>query len=149
MPKRTTSFLSREDGLANRQWKLVDAADRPLGRVATQIADLLRGKGKPTFTPHVDCGDFVVVVNAGRVRLSGRKATDKFYYRHSEHPGGLRATAAGELRERNPERLFREAVTGMLPRNRLSRQLISKLKVYPGTEHPHAAQQPTPAPAAG
>ncbi len=144
MPKRTTPFLSWEDAQDARHWKLVDAADRPLGRVATQIANLLRGKGKATFSPHVDCGDFVVVVNAERVYLSGRKTTDKVYHRHSEFPGGLRTTTAGTLRSSDPERLFREAVSGMLPKNRLARRLITKLKVYAGAEHPHGAQQPTP-----
>ncbi len=144
MPKRTTPFLSWEDAQDARHWKLVDAADRPLGRVATQIANLLRGKGKATFSPHVDCGDFVVVVNAERVYLSGRKTTDKVYHRHSEFPGGLRTTTAGTLRSNDPERLFREAVSGMLPKNRLARRLITKLKVYAGAEHPHGAQQPTP-----
>jgi len=136
-----TLVISREDALAQRRWVVVDAGDRALGRVATQVANLLRGKGKPTFSPHIDCGDFVVVVNADKVRLTGRKATDKIYYRHSEYPGGLRATAAGKLRSEKPERLVRTAVQGMLPKNRLSRRLITKLKVYGGSEHPHAAQQ--------
>jgi large subunit ribosomal protein L13 len=136
-----TYVISREEALAQRRWVVVDAGGRALGRVATQVANLLRGKGKPTFSPHVDCGDFVVVVNADKVRLTGRKATDKIYYRHSEYPGGLRATAAGKMRSEKPERLVRTAVQGMLPKNRLSRRLITKLKVYGGAEHPHAAQQ--------
>lgn len=136
-----TLVITREDALAQRRWVVVDAGDRALGRVATQVANLLRGKGKPTFSPHIDCGDFVVVVNADKVRLTGRKVTDKIYYRHSEYPGGLRATAAGKLRAEKPERLVRTAVQGMLPKNRLSRRLITKLKVYGGAEHPHAAQQ--------
>lgn len=136
-----TLVITREDALAQRRWVVVDAGDRALGRVATQVANLLRGKGKPTFSPHIDCGDFVVVINADKVRLTGRKVTDKIYYRHSEYPGGLRATAAGKLRAENPERLVRTAVQGMLPKNRLSRRLITKLKVYGGAEHPHAAQQ--------
>lgn len=134
-------MVSREDALAQRRWVIVDASDRALGRVATQVADLLRGKGKPTFSPHIDCGDFVVVVNASKVRLTGRKLTDKIYYRHSEYPGGLRATSAGKMLADKPERLVRTAVQGMLPKNRLSRRLITKLKVYAGAEHPHAAQQ--------
>ncbi|MBY0277095.1 50S ribosomal protein L13 [Candidatus Binatia bacterium] len=134
-------MVSREDALAQRRWVVVDASDRALGRVATQVADLLRGKGKPTFSPHIDCGDFVVVTNASKVRLTGRKMTDKIYYRHSEYPGGLRATTAGKMLADKPERLVRTAVQGMLPKNRLSRRLITKLKVYAGAEHPHAAQQ--------
>ena len=134
-------MVSREDALAQRRWVIVDASGRALGRVATQIADLLRGKGKPTFSPHIDCGDFVVVINAAKVRLTGRKLTDKIYYRHSEYPGGLRATSAGKMLGEKPERLVRTAVQGMLPKNRLSRRLITKLKVYTGAEHPHAAQQ--------
>lgn len=136
-----TLVVTREDALAQRRWVLVDADGRALGRVATQVANLLRGKGKPTFSPHIDCGDFVVVINAGKVRLTGRKLTDKIYYRHSEYPGGLRATAAGRMRSEKPERLVRTAVHGMLPKNRLSRRLITKLKVYAGAEHPHGAQQ--------
>ena len=137
-------MVSREDALEQRRWVVVDARNRALGRVATQVADLLRGKGKPTFSPHIDCGDFVVVVNASKVRLTGRKMTDKIYYRHSEYPGGLRATSAGKLLAEKPERMFRAAVQGMLPKNRLSRRLITKLKVYTGAEHPHAAQQAVP-----
>jgi len=140
MPGKTL-VVSREDALAQRRWVIVDASGRALGRVATQIADLLRGKGKPTFSPHIDCGDFVVVINAAKVRLTGRKLTDKIYYRHSEYPGGLRATSAGKMLGEKPERLVRTAVQGMLPKNRLSRRLITKLKVYTGAEHPHAAQQ--------
>lgn len=139
-----TLVVSREDALAQRRWVIVDAGDRALGRVATQVADLLRGKGKPTFSPHIDCGDFVVVINASKVRLTGRKLTDKIYYRHSEYPGGLRATSAGKMLADKPERLVRTAVQGMLPKNRLSRRLITKLKVYTGAEHPHAAQQAVP-----
>ena len=138
MATKVTTFPSREEGLSQRHWVVLDAEGRALGRLATQVADLLRGKGKPTFSPHVDCG---IVLNASKVRLSGKKATDKLYYRHSGFPGGIRSTPAGDLRDENPERLIREAVKGMLPRNRLSRRLITKLKVYPGAEHPHGAQQ--------
>jgi large subunit ribosomal protein L13 len=138
-----TFIATREDALEQRKWCLVDAEGRSLGRLATQVANLLRGKTKPSFSPHVDCGDFVVVVNAGKLKLTGKKATDKVYYRHSEYPGGLRTTTAGRLLAERPERLVRTAVQGMLPRNRLSRRLITKLKVYPGAEHPHGAQQAT------
>ncbi len=143
MATKVTTFPSRDEGLGQRRWVVVDGGGRALGRVATQVADLLRGKTKPTFSPHVDCGDFVIVVNAGKIRLTGKKATEKLYHRHSEHPGGLRSTPAGELLEGRPDRIVREAVKGMLPRNRLSRRLITKLKVYPGAEHPHGAQQAT------
>lgn len=143
MPAKTLVF-SREDALAQRRWLVVDAEGRALGRVATQVANLLRGKGKAIFSPHVDCGDFVVVVNASKVRLTGRKLTDKIYYRHTEYPGGIRATSAGRMLAEKPERIMRTAVQGMLPKNRLSRRLITKLKVYPGAEHPHAAQQAVP-----
>lgn len=133
-------------GEIDREWYVVDASDYELGRLATRIAMVLRGKHKPTFTPHVDAGGFVVVVNADRVRLSGRKLDQKFYYRYSGYPGGLRSTVARDVRDNDPERMLREAVKGMLPKNRLSRQLIKKLKVYAGSEHPHAAQQPQPLP---
>lgn len=147
MASKLTTFPSRESGLSQRRWVVVDGEGRALGRVATQVADLLRGKTKPTFSPHVDCGDFVIVVNASKIRLTGKKADEKLYYRHSEYPGGLRSTRAGELISDRPERIVREAVKGMLPRNRLSRRLITKLKVYPEADHPHAAQQAMPVPA--
>jgi large subunit ribosomal protein L13 len=125
-----------------RRWCLIDAQGKVLGRLATQIANLLRGKTKATFTPHEDVGDFVIVVNAAGVRLTGNKAEAKLYRRHSGYPGGLRtSTAARELSE-HPERVLRQAVEGMLPKNRLGRQLATKLKIYTGQEHPHAAQQP-------
>ncbi len=136
-----TTVVSREDALAQRQWYVIDADGRALGRLATQAAGLLRGKGKPIFSPHVDCGDFVIVVNASKVKLTGGKAKDKIYYRHSEYPGGLRATAAGKLLDERPERMVREAIAGMLPKNRLGKRLITKLKIYRGSEHPHGAQQ--------
>jgi len=144
MATKVTTFPSREEGLKQRRWVVVDGEGRALGRVATQVADLLRGKTKPTYSPHVDCGDFVIVVNASKIRLTGKKATDKLYYRHSEYPGGLRSRPAGELLEHRPDRIVRDAVKGMLPRNRLSRRLITKLKVYGGAEHPHGAQQASP-----
>lgn len=139
-----TSMLSREEALEARRWYLIDARDQVFGRVACEAAKLLRGKGKPTFTPHVDCGDFVIIVNAAEVRFTGRKASDKLYYRHSGYPGGIRSRTAEERRAREPERLIRDAIEGMLPKNRLGRQLSTKLKVYGGAEHPHSAQQPRP-----
>ena len=120
----------------------MDAEGRIVGRLATQIANILRGKHKPTFTPHVDGGDFVVVVNAAKVRLSGRKLEGKIYYRHSGYPGGLRQTTAGRVLRERPERVLRSAIVGMLPKNRLGRQLATKIKIYRGADHPHAAQQP-------
>jgi large subunit ribosomal protein L13 len=137
-------MVTREQGLADRRWFLIDARAQVLGRLATQAAGLLRGKGKPSFTPHVDCGDFVIVINARHVRLTGDKEQKKVYHRHSGYPGGIRSRVAGEVRERFPERLVRDAIYGMLPKNRLGRRLASKLKVYAGADHPHAAQQPTP-----
>jgi large subunit ribosomal protein L13 len=125
-----------------RQWVMVDAEDMVLGRLASHIAHVLRGKNKPTFTPHVDTGDFVVVVNAEKVRLTGNKLDGKIYYRHSGYPGGIKSMTARELLEKKPEQLIRKAVKGMLPKNRLGRQMYSKLKVYVGPDHPHQAQQP-------
>jgi len=137
-----TYMATREAALAARRWYLIDARGRVLGRVATQIATILRGKHNPSFTPHQDTGDFVVVVNAAGLRLTGTKGETKLYHRHSGYPGGVRTRTAGrELRER-PERLLRQAVEGMLPKNRLGRKLATKLKVYVGEEHPHKAQQP-------
>ncbi|WP_020388068.1 50S ribosomal protein L13 [Kribbella catacumbae] len=127
-----------------REWHVIDATDVVLGRLAVQIATLLRGKHKPTFAPHMDGGDFVVVINASKIALSGNKRTDKLAYRHSGHPGGLTATPVGEILEKDPRKAVEKAVWGMLPKNRLSRQLLGKLKVYAGPEHPHTAQQPKP-----
>ncbi|HTX45574.1 MAG TPA: 50S ribosomal protein L13 [Solirubrobacteraceae bacterium] len=127
-----------------RNWLLVDADGQTLGRLATQIADALRGKRKPTYTPHVDTGDFVVVVNAEKIAVTGNKLADKRYYRHSGYPGGLRSRTLQEMLDRRPEEVIRLAVKGMLPRNRLARKQITKLKVYAGPEHPHVAQQPVP-----
>ena len=127
-----------------RNWVLVDAEGQTLGRLATRIADALRGKRKPTYTPHVDVGDFVVVVNASKIALGGSKKTDKYYHRHSGTPGGLTSIAAGDLLAKDARQVVELAVWGMLPKNRLSRQLIKKLKVYSGPEHPHSAQQPQP-----
>ncbi len=127
---------------AQRNWVLIDAKDQILGRVAVEVASILRGKTKPTFTPSVDMGDFVVVVNAAEVRLSGKKLTDKVYSRHTGYPGGLRQETVSQALARHPERVLERAVRGMLPKNKLGRQLFTKLKVYPGPDHPHQAQQP-------
>src|SRR5436190_76823 len=127
-----------------RNWLLVDAEGRTLGRLATQIADALRGKRKPEYTPHIDVGDFVIVVNAEKVAVTGNKREHKLYRRHSGYPGGLRSRTLGEMLERRPEEVLRLAVRGMLPRNRLGRQQLTKLKVYAGPEHPHEAQNPKP-----
>jgi large subunit ribosomal protein L13 len=127
-----------------RNWLVVDAAGKTLGRLATQIADVLRGKRKPQYTPHVDVGDFVVVVNAEKVAVTGDKRAAKRYYRHSGYPGGLRSRTFEEMIERRPEEVIRLAVKGMMPRNRLARKQLTKLKVYAGPDHPHAAQQPAP-----
>jgi len=127
-----------------RNWLVVDATGQTLGRMATQIADALRGKRKPEYTPHIDTGDFVVVVNAEKVSVSGKKRTDKRYYRHSGYPGGLRSRTFEEMQARRPEEIVRLAVKGMLPRNRLGVQMLRKLKVYAGPEHPHQAQKPEP-----
>jgi large subunit ribosomal protein L13 len=139
---KKTVQQTREQALADRRWFVLDADGVVLGRLATRAANLLRGKGKPSFTPHVDCGDFVIVVNAAKVKLTGRKESDKIYFHHSGFPGGIRETRAGELRTSHPERLVKNAVIGMLPKNRLSRALATKLKVYAGPEHPHQAQRP-------
>ncbi len=125
-----------------RKWYLIDAKGKTLGRIATQIANILRGKNKPIFTPHVDCGDFVVVINAKYVKLTGKKWEQKKYYRHSGYIGGLKEITAAKMREKFPERLIIHAVKGMLPKNRLANRLITKLKVYPEAEHPHQAQKP-------
>jgi large subunit ribosomal protein L13 len=130
-----------------RRWYLVDAEGQTLGRLATRVADTLRGKRKPEYTPHVDTGDFVVVVNAAKVAVTGKKLEQKLYYRHSGYPGGLRARPLRDELERRPTEVIRKAVKGMLPRNRLARQQLTKLKVYPGPEHPHEAQKPEPLPA--
>jgi large subunit ribosomal protein L13 len=125
-----------------RNWLLVDAEGKTLGRLATQIADALRGKRKPTYTPHVDVGDFVVVVNAEKIAVTGAKRQEKRYYRHSGYPGGLKSRTLDEMLARRPEEVIRLAVKGMLPRNRLARKQLTKLKVYAGPDHPHAAQTP-------
>jgi large subunit ribosomal protein L13 len=126
----------------DRTWYVVDAEGKTLGRLATQIADVLRGKRKPTYTPHVDVGDFVIVVNAEKITVTGNKREAKRYWRHSGYPGGIRFRTLGELLEQRPEEVIRKAVKGMLPRNRLARQQLRKLKVYAGPDHPHQAQKP-------
>ena len=138
------STYSPKPGEITRDWLVIDAEDVVLGRLAVTAATLLRGKHKPQFAPHVDTGDFVVVVNASKIALTGNKGTDKLAYRHSGRPGGLTAVPYGELLASNPRKAVERAVWGMLPKNKLSRQLIKKLKVYSGSEHPHAAQQPQP-----
>jgi large subunit ribosomal protein L13 len=127
-----------------RNWLLVDAEGQTLGRLATQIADALRGKRKPAYTPHVDTGDFVVVINAEKISVTGQKRQEKMYYRHSGYPGGLKSRTLNDMLERRPEEVIRLAVKGMLPKNRLARKQLTKLKVYAGPEHPHIAQQPRP-----
>jgi large subunit ribosomal protein L13 len=127
-----------------RNWLLVDATGQTLGRLATQIADALRGKSKPEYTPHIDTGDFVVVVNAEKVAVTGNKRQDKKYYRHSGFPGGIKERSLNDMLERRPEEVLRHAVKGMLPRNRLARKQITKLKIYAGPDHPHQAQKPRP-----
>jgi large subunit ribosomal protein L13 len=131
-------------GEVERRWYLVDAEGKNLGRLATQVAETLRGKGKPQYTPHVDTGDFVVVVNAEKVTVTGKKLDDKIYYRHSGYPGGLRQRTLREQLDRRPTEVLRKAVRGMLPRNRLGRAQLRKLKIYTGADHPHAAQSPQP-----
>jgi large subunit ribosomal protein L13 len=139
-----TRTYTPKTGQVQRDWVVIDAADVVLGRLASHAAALLRGKHKPTFANHVDTGDFVVIVNADKVALTGQKLQKKMAYRHSGYPGGLTATSYAELLEKNPVRAVEKAVRGMLPKNSLGRQQLSKLKVYAGAEHPHAAQQPTP-----
>jgi large subunit ribosomal protein L13 len=137
-----TTWLTKEAGHDQRNWYVVDLEGQVLGRAATKIATVLRGKHKPTFTPNVDMGDFVVVVNAAKVRLTGQKMRNKLYRRHTLFPGGLKETTAEKLLVHDPDRLVRHAVWGMIPKGRLGRRIIKKLKVYPGPEHLHAAQQP-------
>lgn len=125
-----------------RRWHVVDAGGQVLGRLASQVAHVLRGKHKPVYSPHVDAGDFVIVINAARIRLTGRKLEGKVYYRHSGYPGSVRETTAGEMLEKHPERVIEKAVRGMLPKNALGRRMLRKLKVYSDADHPHSAQKP-------
>lgn len=137
------TFSAKQEDM-QRQWYIIDATGMVLGRLATQIAIILRGKNKPVFTPHVDTGDFVIVINADKIRLTGRKWEQKTYYRHSGYPGGLKSITATKLKEKKPEFLIKNAVRGMLPKNILGRRQIKKLKIYPGPEHKHEAQCPKP-----
>ena len=139
------TYSPKSDDLS-RDWWVVDATDLPLGRLASEVAQVIRGKHKATFSPHVDGGDFVIVVNAGKVELTGNKLAAKLYHRYSGYFGGLKSTTAAIVRDTDPERMFTQAVKGMLPKNRLGRAMIKKLKVYGGADHPHAAQQPKPFP---
>lgn len=135
------SFMAKANEV-ERKWYIIDAEDKVLGRLATEIATILRGKNKPIYTPHVDTGDFVIVINAGKVRLTGKKLQQKNYTYHTGYPGGLRQVSYGELMEKNPEKIIELAVKGMLPKNSLGRKMYTKLKVYRGTEHGHEAQKP-------
>src|SRR5579871_6053858 len=136
--------MSHQAALAHRHWVVIDAAEASLGRVASRAASILRGKHRPDFTPNQDAGDFVVIINAAKVRLTGAKLDDKIYHRHTGYPGGIRSVNAAWLLEHRPERVIEIAVRGMLPKNRLARRLFTKLKIYRGAEHPHAAQKPEP-----
>ncbi|MGD9873927.1 MAG: 50S ribosomal protein L13 [Kiritimatiellia bacterium] len=137
----TKSFVAKKEEVQHK-WYLVDATDKPAGRLAVKLADLLRGKGKPTFTPSVDCGDFVVVINAEKVRLTGSKETQKIYKKFTRYVDGLKLKNAATIRAKDPTRIIEQAVKGMLPKNKLSDQIIKKLKVYAGTKHPHEGQHP-------
>ena len=136
-----TTFMANAANI-ERKWYVVDAAGQTVGRLAAEVAKVLLGKNKPTFTPHVDTGDFVIVINAEKAVFTGKKLTDKMYFRHSGYPGGTTFTAAGKLMENAPEKVIEKAVRGMLPKNRLGAQMYRKLNVYAGSEHPHAAQKP-------
>ncbi len=135
------TFMAKKDEI-ERKWYVVDASDKIVGRLATKIATILRGKHKPVYTPHVDTGDFVVVVNAEKVKFTGNKLDQKMYFRHTGYIGGLKERTAKEMLEKNPEEIIRHAVKGMLPKGRLGRELLKKLKIYRGSNHPHEAQQP-------
>ena len=138
-----TTISAKEQDI-QRDWHVVDVQGQTLGRVASQIATILRGKHKPIYTPHVDCGDYVIVINAEKIHVTGRKMTQKKYYRHSGYPGGLKEIALRDQLQKFPARVLEAAVRGMLPKNRLGRRMFKKLKVYPGPNHPHQAQQPKP-----
>jgi large subunit ribosomal protein L13 len=142
LEERTVKTYYAKPGEVEREWLIIDAEDQVLGRVAAKAAHILRGKHKPQFTPHVDTGDFVIIVNADKIRVTGNKAKDKRYYRHSGYPGGLKSESFEEAMAKHPERVIEHAVKGMLPKNTLGRAQGKKLKVYAGPEHPHAAQQP-------
>ena len=144
MAKGTTHSATKAEALKGRKWWIVDANEKTVGRLATRVASVLKGKHKPSYTPSLDTGDFVVVVNAEKIHVTGNKRQDKRYYRHSGYPGGLRSRTFEEMQARRPEEIIRLAVKGMMPRNRLARKQITKLKIYAGPEHPHAAQKPQP-----
>ena len=135
------TFMANEANI-ERKWYVIDAEGQTLGRLSSEVATILRGKNKATYTPHVDTGDYVIIINAGKIQFTGNKAQDKVYYRHSNHPGGIKSVTAGELREKNPERLLETSIKGMLPSTRLGEKQGKKLFVYGGADHPHAAQQP-------
>ena len=135
-----TFALKKEE--VQRQWYVIDASDKVLGRLATKVADRIRGKDKPTFTPHTDGGDYVIVINAENIKVTGNKFNDKKYYKHSLYPGGLKTKTFREVIEKNPERIIEDAVKGMLPKNKLGKSMIKKLKVFSGSEHGHESQQP-------
>ncbi|MBF7021480.1 50S ribosomal protein L13 [Staphylococcus kloosii] len=135
------TFMANEANI-ERKWYVIDAEGQTLGRLSSEVAAILRGKNKVTYTPHADTGDYVIIINAGKIQFTGNKAQDKVYYRHSNHPGGIKSVTAGELRENNPERLLETSIKGMLPSTRLGEKQSKKLFVYGGAEHPHAAQQP-------
>ncbi|EKU48898.1 50S ribosomal protein L13 [Staphylococcus massiliensis] len=135
------TFMANESNI-ERKWYVIDAKGQTLGRLSSEVASILRGKNKVTYTPHVDCGDYVIIINAGEIEFTGNKEQDKIYYRHSNHPGGLKSITAGELRRTNPERLLETSIKGMLPGTKLGDKQGKKLFVYGGAEHPHAAQQP-------
>ncbi len=137
------TYTARASGI-KREWYLVDAEGKTLGRLASEIAKILRGKHKPIYTPHLDCGDYVIVINADKIRVTGKKLDQKIYYRHSGYPGGLKSISLRAQLKKHPTRVLRAAVWGMLPHNRLGRAMIKKLKVYAGDSHPHQAQQPKP-----
>jgi len=139
--KQKSTIQTKES--VDRKWVVVDVENAVVGRAASRIADMLRGKDRPDFTPHMDCGSFVVVVNASKVRFTGKKWSDKVYYRHTGYPGGIKSITAKKRLEKHPEDILKDAVWGMLPKNTLSKHLLKKLKIYPGTEHPHEAQKPT------
>lgn len=143
MNNRTHS-ATKSEALKDRKWWVLDAADLTVGRAASQVAKILKGKHKPTYTPSMDVGDFVVVVNAGKARFTGKKEEDKLYFSHTMHPGGAKLTPANKVRARHPEDIFKAAVKRMLPRNALGRAMFTKLKVYADDHHPHAAQKPEP-----
>jgi large subunit ribosomal protein L13 len=136
--------VSAKKETVSHSWYLVDATDKTLGRLSTEIANRLRGKHKAEFTPHVDTGDYIVVVNAEKIRVTGNKTTDKIYYHHTGYPGGIKSVNFEQLIEKAPERVIEKAVKGMMPKNKLSQSMLAKLKIYAGNEHPHTAQQPIP-----